>query len=256
MILCLDVGNTHIYAGLFDNKEIKFRFRYPSDQTCTSDVLGLFFREVLNSNGYDYKRVKSICLSSVVPALGYTIVSACIKYFGIDPIEIKPGVKTGIKLDIKNPLEVGADRIANAVAATAAFPNKNLLILDFGTATTVCAVSNKSAFLGGAIMPGFKLSMEALASKASKLSAVNIIKAKEALGKCTETNIQSGLYYGQLGAVKEIMRNISESVFKEDKPVIIATGGYASLFEKEKLFDVYLPDLVLEGLRLILDKNV
>ena len=255
MILCLDVGNTHIYAGLFGDKEIKLRFRYPSDQTCTSDVLGIFFREVLSTNGYIYKDVNSICLSSVVPALGYTIVAACKKYFGIDPVEIKPGVKTGIKLDIKNPLEVGADRIANAVAATAAFPKKNLLILDFGTATTVCAVSKESAFLGGAILPGFKLSMESLASKASKLSAVNIIKVNEALGKCTETNVQSGLYYGQLGAVKEIMGRITESVFKEDQPVIIATGGYASLFESEKLFDVYLPDLVLEGLRLILDKN-
>lgn len=255
MILCLDVGNTHIYAGLFDNTEIKLRFRYPSDQTCTSDVLGIFFREVLNTNGYDYQKVSSICLSSVVPALGYTIVAACKKYFGIDPIEIKPGVKTGIKLDIKNPLEVGADRIANAVAATAAFPNKNLLILDFGTATTVCAISKNSAFLGGAILPGFKLSMESLASKASKLSAVNIIKIQKALGKCTETNIQSGLYYGQLGAVKEIMKNITQEIFDEDKPVIIATGGYASLFEDENIFDIYMPDLVLEGLRLILDKN-
>lgn len=256
MMLCLDVGNTHIFAGVFLGEKIQLHFRYPSDQACTSDVLGLFFRNALRENGIDPSKITAIGISSVVPALGYTISAACKKYFGIDPVEIYAGLNTGITLDVTYPTEVGADRITNAAAATHYYPNRNIILLDFGTATTVCAISKQKAFLGGAILPGFKLCMEALASKTAKLSAVNIVKCENALGKETDTNIQSGLYYGQLGAVKEIIQRIQQEVFLDDPAVVIATGGYSHLFENEGLFEKIYPDLVLDGLRLILEKHV
>ncbi len=256
MILCLDVGNTHIFAGVFKNDAIQLRFRYPSDQTCTSDVLGLFFRNVLRENGIEPESISAIGISSVVPSLSYTLDAACRKYFAIKPVEIGADTKTGITLDVKHPLEVGADRIANAVAVTEKYPQRNIMLLDFGTATTVCAISKEKAFLGGAILPGFKLCMEALASKTAKLSAVNIVKCDQALGRDTASNIQSGLYYGQLGAVKEIVQRINASTFAKEPALIIGTGGYAQLFEEEPMFDHILSDLVLEGLRLILKKNV
>ncbi len=255
MILCLDIGNTHIYGGLFVNQKIKLRFRYPSTYPCTSDVLGLFLRNVLSENGMDTGKIKAISLCSVVPSLDYSVVAACKKYFAIDPLELKPGVKTGLKLDIKNPLEVGADRIANAVAAIDHFPNKNIMIVDFGTATTICAINKQHTYLGGAILPGMKLSMEALSQKAAKLSDVDITAPKQALGKSTSMNIQSGLYYGQLGAIKEIIARIKTEAFSGESVMLISTGGYAHLFEQQKFFTVNVTDLILHGLYVIWEKN-
>lgn len=255
MILCLDVGNTHIFSGLFVDNEIKLRFRYPSQYPCTSDLLGLFLKNALRENGFDPSLVKAICLSSVVPSFDYSVVAACAKYFSLTPLELKPGIKTGLKLDIKNPLELGADRIANAVAALHHFPNKNIIVIDFGTATTVCAVSKQRVYLGGSILPGFKISMETLFQNTAKLSSVEIIRPEMALGKTTETNIQSGLYYGQLGAAKEIIHRYKTHVFNNEETVVLATGGYAQLFENENLFALNVPDLILHGLHLIWEKN-
>lgn len=255
MILCLDVGNTHIFSGLFVGNEIKLRFRYPSQYHCTSDMLGLFLKNALHENGFDPSVVKAICLSSVVPSLDYSVVSACVKYFSMTPLEVKPGVKTGLKLDIKNPLELGADRIVNAVAALHHFPKKNIIVIDFGTATTICAISKQRVYLGGAILPGFKISMESLFQNTAKLSSVEIVKSENALGKTTITNIQSGLYYGQLGAAKEIVHRYKTQVFNNEEVVILATGGYAYLLENENLFAMNVPDLILHGLYLIWEKN-
>ena len=254
-VLCLDVGNTHIFSGLFVDNKIKLRFRHSSQYPCTSDVLGLFLKNALRENGFDPANVKAICLSSVVPSLDYSVISACSKYFSITPLELKPGVKTGLKLDIKNPLELGADRIANAVAALHHFPGKNIIVIDFGTATTLCALSKEHVYLGGAILPGFKISMEALFQNTAKLSSVEIIRPNNALGKTTISNIQSGLYYGQLGAVKEIVHQYKTQVFNHEEVIVLATGGYAQLFEKENLFALNEPDLILHGLHLIWGKN-
>ncbi len=255
MILCLDIGNTHIYGGVFSGEEIQLRFRYPSKQPCTSDQLGLFLKNVLRENGVDLNEIEAICLSSVVPSIDYSVRSACIKYFDITPLELKPGSKTGIKLDVKQPQEVGADRIANAVAAVEHFPNKNLLIIDFGTATTICAISKDKAFIGGAILPGLQVSINALSQNASKLPAVDILKPEHPLGKTTETNIQAGLYYGQLGAIKELISQYKGTTFQNDDPICIATGGYAYLFEEEGIYSANIPDLVLHGIRLVWEKN-
>ena len=255
MILCLDIGNTHIFAGLFADNAIQLRFRYPSKQPCSSDVFGLFLKNVLRENGFDPHNITGISLSSVVPSLDYSVVAACIKYFGITPLELKPGIKTGLNLDIKNSLELGADRIANAVASLQQFPNKNIVVVNFSTATTVCAISKQRTFLGGAILPGFKISMESLYQNTAKLASVEIVKPATALGKATDTNIQAGLYYGQLGAIKEIVAQYKTHVFDSDEAVVLATGDYAKLFEQENYFTTIVPDLILHGLYIIWGKN-
>ena len=256
MILCLDIGNTHIYGGLFIEHEIGLRFRYPSSHLCTSDTLGLFLRNVLRENDFVPDAVEAISICSVVPSLDYTVNSACRKYFKLTPIALKPGTKTGVKLAIKNPIELGADRLANAVAALAKYPDKNIIIADFGTATTLCALSTKKEYLGGAILPGLKLMMGSLSQNAAKLSAVDIVKPDTALGKTTATNIQAGLYYSQLGAIKEIIRELKQETFSGQDVTLISTGGYAHLFRSENIFDDNIPDLVLDGLYLVWQKNL
>jgi type III pantothenate kinase len=193
----LDVGNTHVFAGLFLNQEIILRLRYPSSQPITSDTFGLFLKNALRENNFNPADVKAISLSSVVPSLDYSIVAACIKYFSLAPLELKPGIKTGLNIKYNNPNELGADRIANSVAAVHQFPNRNIIIVDFGTATTLCALSKHKEHLGGAIFPGMKVQMQSLTRHAAKLSAVDILQPTHVLGKTTETNIQSGLYFAR-----------------------------------------------------------
>lgn len=256
MILCVDIGNSHIFGGVFADNDIKLRFRYASQHAGTSDQIGLFLKQVLKENHIDSSFIEDIAICSVVPSLDYSIVSACIKYFNINPFMLKPGTKTGLKLMIKHPAELGADRIATAIAAIEKFPDKDLLVIDFGTATTICAISAKKEYLGGIIMPGMKTAMQALYMNTAKLAAVEILKPESALGKTTQHHIQAGLYYGQLGGIKEIIKNLTTEAFAGKKPVIIGTGGFANLFEKEKIFTTIMPDLVLDGLRVALHKNV
>ena len=255
MILCFDIGNTHIFGGIFVGKEIAFSFRYPSKNMCTSDQFGLFLKAFLAEHQLEPKGIRAISFSSVVPSLEYTIVSACVKYFNITPLQLKPGVKSGLKLCVKTPTSLGADRIANAVAAVNLFPDQDLIVVDFGTASTICAISATKEYLGGAIMPGIKTAMESLSLATAKLAAVEILAPEQALGKTTEHNIQSGLYYMQVGACRELIGRIKQEVGFGTGLKIIATGGYAHLFEHEDIFQVNIPNLSLLGLRIIYEKN-
>ncbi len=248
MILALDVGNTQIYGGVFDKEKMLLSFRRNSKQGSSSDEVGIFLRTVLRENNIDPSKVKHIAICSVVPDVIYSLRGACKKYFDINPFILQAGVKTGLKVKYRNPVEVGADRIANSIAATQLFPNKNLIIVDLGTATTFCAVSKDKDYLGGSIVAGLRLSMESLEAKTSKLPSVEIMAMNEALGRSTIESLQSGLYYGHVGTIKEISERISKEAFDGDRPFIIGTGGFANLFEKEKIFDVIVPDLVLKGL--------
>jgi type III pantothenate kinase len=248
MILTLDVGNTQIFGGVYNNEKIQLHFRKTSKTGASSDELGLFLRSVLKENGITPEEIKEIALCTVVPDVVYTLRGACRKYFNITPFILQPGVKTGLKIKYRNPVEVGADRIANAIAATQLFQDRNFIIVDLGTATTFCAVSKEKEYLGGSIIAGLRLGMEALEAKTSKLPAVEIVSMKEVLGRSTIESLQSGLYFGHMGQIKEITKRLTEECFKNEKPFIIGTGGFAGLFEKEKLFDVIHPDLVLLGL--------
>jgi type III pantothenate kinase len=259
MILSLDVGNTQIYGGVFDqsggNEKMLISFRRNSKQGSSSDEVGVFLRMVIRENGIDPKKIKQIVLCSVVPEVIYSLRGACQKYFNISPFILQAGVKTGLRIRYRNPLEVGADRIANSIAATSLYPQKNLVLVDLGTATTFCAVNKTRDYLGGSIISGLKLNMESLEAKTAKLPSVEIVSRSEVLGLSTVESLQSGLYYGHLGAMREIINRITKESFEGEKSFVIGTGGFSSLFEKEKIFDAIIPDLVLKGNLIALQMN-
>ncbi|MFN7727955.1 MAG: type III pantothenate kinase [Bdellovibrio sp.] len=250
MILALDVGNSQIFGGVFDKDDLKLSFRKTSKAGSSSDETGIFLRNVLRENNINPSQVKQIAICSVVPDVVHSLRNACKKYFDLNPFLLQVGVKTGLKVSYHNPAEVGADRIANAIAATHLYPKKNLVVVDLGTATTFCAITRDREYLGGTIVAGLRLCMEALESKTAKLPTVEIVLRKEALGKGTIESIQSGLFFGHVGTMKEISSRLSEECFDGEKPFVIGTGGFAGLFEKSGVFDVVLPDLVLKGLLL------
>lgn len=250
MILCLDIGNSHMHGGVFEKNQLKFQFRKASKTGASSDEYGIFLRSVLRENDINPKAIQSIALCSVVPEVLYSISACCQKYFAIEPFILQAGVKTGLQIGYKNPQEVGADRISNAIAVTHLFPNQNVIVIDLGTATTFCAISDKKQYLGGVILAGLKMSMTALAAGTSKLGSVEIIEKNQTLGKTTNDSIQSGLYYGSLGAMKEINKNLQQQIFKNNKPLIIGTGGFTSIYRNSGIFDEIIPDLVLKGLYL------
>jgi type III pantothenate kinase len=255
MILALDVGNSQIYGGVFDKETLKFRFRKTSKTGASSDEIGIFLRSVLRENGMDPAKVRHIVMCSVVPDVVYSLKNACKKYFNLNPFLLQAGVKTGLKIEYRNPLEVGADRIANSIAAIHLYPKKDILVVDLGTATTFCAISKDKQYMGGSIVAGLRLNVESLENQTAKLPSVEIVSMKEALGRSTVESIQSGLYFGHLGTIREITRRITDECFDGEKPFVIGTGGFSSLFEKEKVFDVIHPDLVLQGLHLALKLN-
>jgi type III pantothenate kinase len=256
MILALDVGNSQIFGGVFDdNEELQLRFRKTSKSGGSSDEIGVFLRTVLRENELDPSQIKQIVMCSVVPDVVHSLKNACKKYFNLNPFLLQAGVKTGLKINYRNPLEVGADRIANAIAATHLYPKKNLIVVDLGTATTFCAISKNRDYLGGSILSGMRLNMEALESQTAKLPSVEILASTEALGRSTVESIQSGLFFGHVGAMKEITQRISKECFDGEKPFVLGTGGFSSLFEKHQVFDAVHADLVLQGLLLALKLN-
>ena len=248
MILVLDVGNSQIYCGVFQQEELISQFRYASTGQSTSDEIGVFLRSALRENGVDPEAVQIVAISSVVPELNYTLRSCCQKYFSLEPMILRPGLKTGLKIAYKDPKEVGSDRIADAMGSIKLFPDRNLVVVDFGTATTVCAITKDRVFLGGNIMPGIRLAMEALEAKTAKLPSVEIKPTRTAVGKTTTESIQSGLYWSNVGMVRELVSRISAESFADEPPLVIATGGFANLFHREDLFDHVVSDLILVGL--------
>jgi type III pantothenate kinase len=255
MILCIDVGNSHIYGGVFSGEEIILRFRLTSKMS-TSDEYGVFLKHVLRENQCPIEDIQQIAICSVVPQLDYSLRAACLKYFSVEPFFLQAGVKTGLNIKYRNPTEVGADRIANAIAATQRYPNTHLIIVDFGTATTFCAVSANKSYLGGAILPGMRLSVDALSKNTAKLPLVEIVKVFQTIGRSTIESIQSGVYFGKIGACCELIRRIKAEAFKGQPVHVIATGGFASMFDKQGVFDELLPDLVLLGIRLAYRMNL
>lgn len=248
MLLTIDIGNTHIFAGVFVDDQIQLRFRKASKASMTSDEYGLFFRQVLAENGVDSTQIEAIVISSVVPSVLYSINSACRKYFDVTPIILEAGVKTGLKVEVQHPREVGADRIANAVGVQHLYPEHHKIIIDYGTATTFCAMTKEAQWRGGLIVPGLRLAMEALEAKTAKLPPVEIKKPDVIVGRNTVENIQAGLYYAALGMTREVVTRIKDEFFNGEKTLVIATGGFSHMFSEEGLFDAIEPDLVLIGL--------
>ncbi|WP_319523531.1 type III pantothenate kinase [Breoghania sp.] len=255
MILCLHIGNTHVVGGVFDGQALQFDFRRTSHARISADEFGLFLRGVLLSNEIEPNRIGQVALSSVLPEATYALSSACRKYFDVEPFIVRAGVRTGLKIRYRNPQDVGADRIINAIAAVHQFPDRDLVVAGFGTATTFCAIGADKTFFGGVILPGVRTSLEALVTRAAKLSSVEIAGVDHVIGRSTAESMQSGLYYGQIGMAREIIGRIRTEVFGGQQPLVIGTGEFAGLFESSGLLDVIRPQLMLEGLFLALLLN-
>ncbi|OGT62522.1 MAG: pantothenate kinase [Gammaproteobacteria bacterium RIFCSPHIGHO2_12_FULL_45_12] len=249
MLLCLDIGNTHILGGIYDQQGLVMRFRCATSLIGTADQFGIFLVNVLQTKGIQVRQIEAAALCSVVPGCDYTIRHGISNYFDVPCFTLKAGVKTGLNIKYKNANEVGADRIANAIGAMEAFPQQNIIIIDMGTATTVCAVTRKGDYLGGAIFPGLRLGMESLKNNTAKLVEVDIDAPSFYIGRTTRESIQAGLYYGQLGALKEIIAGFKQEMFCGEAVKVIGTGGFSQLYKEKSLFDVILPDLVLQGLQ-------
>jgi type III pantothenate kinase len=249
MLLCLDIGNSQIFGGVYSGEALKATFRRTSSIRSSSDEFGTFFRAVLRENGVEPESIDTAAICSVVPDIVHSLRNCFRKYFRFEPFVLQPGVKTGLKIRYRNPLEVGADKIANAIGGVSRFPGRNLIIVDFGTATTLCAVTDSKEYLGGVITPGIQTSMEMLESKTARLPAVEIVRPDHVLGRSTVESIQSGLYHGTLATVRTLASLITAEHFGTGKPAILGTGGFGRLFEGENFFDEFLPELPLMGLR-------
>ena len=248
MILCLDVGNTQLFGGLFRDNQVVLRFRKVMNRGVSSDEIGVFLRSVIRENGFAPEDVRRVAYCSVVPDLNHSLANSCRHYFGVEPYALKPGVKTGLKIRYKNPAELGADRIANAIGAYTLFPGENIIVADFGTATTVEVISKDREYLGGAIVPGMKIAMQVLEERTAKLPKVEIVKPELSCGRTTTESIQAGLYFGTIGMIREISRSIIKENFPGENVRMVGTGGFSGMFRDSGIFAEIVPDLVLTGI--------
>ena len=253
MLLVIDIGNTNIVIGVFENETLKAHWRIATKKTKTADEYGILFVDLFRTSSLTIDDVDGIIISSVVPPLSTTISTVTRQYFGISPLLVGPGVRTSMPILYDNPKEVGADRIVNSVGAYHKYKTA-LIIVDFGTATTFDVVSEKGEYLGGVIAPGISISIDALFIHTSKLPRVELKKPKSVIGKNTINSIQSGILYGYVGLVDGIV----EKIIKEMGilPKVIATGGLAPIITPEtRTIEETSENLTLDGLRLIWEMN-
>lgn len=253
MIFVLDVGNSNIVMGVYDQDQLRYHWRMETSRGKTEDEYAMVIKALFAHDGLSFSDIEGIIISSVVPPIMFSLERMCTKYFHIQPIVVGPGVKTGLNIKYDNPKEVGADRIVNAVAAIHHY-GAPLVIVDFGTATTYCYVNGNKQYEGGAIAPGIGISTEALYSNAAKLPRIEIQKPESIVGKNTVSAMQAGILYGYVGQVDGIVERMKKQSVAE--PKVIATGGLAALIGQEsKTIDVVDPFLTLKGLHLIYLRN-
>ncbi len=254
MLLTIDVGNTHITMGIFDEEKLVGDFRLTTKADRTSDELIIDLTIMLNRFNVQPTDIEDVIISSVVPKIMHSLSNCIRKLFNKTPLIIGPGVKTGIKIHTDNPKEVGADRIVNVSAAYHTY-HKNCLVIDFGTATTFDFISNQGTFEYTVISPGLGISAQALWGQTAKLPEIEIEKPHSILAKNTINGMQAGIVYGYIGLVEYIIKKMLAELNLSDV-YIIATGGLGRIIANQiKLIDDYDPDLAFKGMKIIYDKN-
>jgi type III pantothenate kinase len=253
MLLVVDVGNTNTVLGLFDGDQLVHDWRIRTVVDHTVDEYGMLIYNLYKTSRISSRKIQDIIISCVVPPMLNILEPLCQKYFNLKPLIVGPGVKTGMPIFYDNPKEVGADRVVNAVAGYEKY-KKDLIIVDFGTATTFDYVSEKGEYMGGCISPGIMISSDALFERAAKLPRVELSKPKSIVAKDTVSSMQAGIMYGYAGLVDGICDRIKAEV--KSNPLVVATGGLARIVAPEtKSIDVVDEMLTLEGLRIIYLRN-
>ena len=253
MLLAIDLGNTNLTFGLFEGDQLRHDWRLATRRDSMPDELGLLMVQLMQQEGFDPKAVEAVVVASVVPPLNSSLVQAIERYFGREPMMVGPGIKTGLKIHYRDPKEVGADRIANAVAAYAKFGGP-AIVVDFGTATTFDIVSAEGDYLGGAIAPGMSISVDALYERAARLQRVELKAPPTVIGRTTAESMQAGIIFGFTAQVEGMVARIKKEL--GENPRVIATGGLAGLIAAETpVIELVDQRLMLEGLRMIHELN-
>jgi type III pantothenate kinase len=253
MLLAIDIGNTTIALGVFEGKVLVKEWRARSEREKTADEYGILLLDLLRLSGLEPSAVDGVVVSSVVPPLTPAFQDLSQRLFGRKALVVGPGLKTGMPILYENPGEVGADRIVASIAAYEKYGGP-CIVVDFGTATTFDSVTAKGEYLGGAIAPGIRISAEALYLRTAKLPRIEVVKPKRVIGKTTVASMQSGIYFGYVGLVNHLIAEISREL--GGPAVIVVTGGFGGALGPEIRGDHHFePHLVLEGLRIIYDRN-
>lgn len=254
MLLVIDVGNTNITLGVFEDINIKATFRLTTNNARTSDEFGLIITDLLKVKNIDTKQITAVTIASVVPKVMHSLASGIIKYLGINPLIVGAGTKTGIKIPTANPKEVGADRVVDAVAAYEIYGGP-VLVIDFGTAITYDLITEDGSFVAAVTSPGLRIAANALWNETAKLPEIEIALPDTILAKDTVTSMQAGLVYGCIGQTEYIVKRMLKEAGIE-KCRVIATGGLGKIIaDNTDVIEVYDPNLTLKGLKIISDKN-
>jgi type III pantothenate kinase len=253
MLLALDIGNTNVTMGVFDGQNLVCRGRLSTDTRRMPDEYGLCITNILGFKGVKPQDIDGAVICSVVPPLTPRFEEACRDYFKVVPFSVSPGVKTGTRVLVDNPKEVGTDRVVDTVAAFRLYGGP-AIVVDFGTATVFDAISKQGDFLGGAIAPGVEVASQALHQATAQLLRVDLVPPKSVIGKNTVSNLQSGLFLGYVSLVEGMVKRFKGEM--GEKSIVIATGGMAPVIAREaRIFDHVNLDLTLIGLRMIYDLN-